>query len=136
VVTQTGCVQVFFQFWMPNWSRARCAALRFAVSLSPPISLSAFTSAAHCSVCACQASACAAAHRKDFRVGVHQLLSLLIGQVQIAGNRLEVLQRFGIQLNAFASLKLVFLRRAFLLLLFVTSGFFCYHQAYLPGLFS
>jgi hypothetical protein len=45
---------------------------------------------------------------QNFRVCVHQLLRLLIGQVQIAGNRLEVLQRFGIQLNAFASLNSYF----------------------------
>jgi hypothetical protein len=50
----------------------------------------------------------AAAHRPEFLVCVHQLLRLLIGQVQIAGNRLEVLQRFGIQLNAFASLNSYF----------------------------
>ncbi len=34
MITQPGGVQIFFEFGVPNWSSARCAALRLEINLS------------------------------------------------------------------------------------------------------
>jgi hypothetical protein len=128
VVTQTSTFQIFFQFRRTELSKSTLCSAQVAGELI----------AADLLVCFNVSSPLLGGFLPGFNlllldhwhdlgaVQVDNLLRLLIGQVQFTGDRLELLQSSSIKILSFGWFELVFLRRAFLLLLFFFARLFLF----------